>query len=131
MASYDNSKYTYQKVLKGNGYYQQDSALKYSEGVEMMQTKLNKSGFWCGTPDGKFGAGTDTVVRNFQDTYNLTVDGKAGKATLLKLDEVSDASAGFTKTSGNYGVYFDSTNKKFMHNQQIVHDRLKGADFNW
>ncbi len=131
MASYDNSKYTYQNVLKGNGYYQQDSALKYSEGVEMMQTKLNKSGFWCGTPDGKFGAGTDTVVRNFQDTYNLTVDGKAGKATLLKLDEVSDASAGFTKTSGNYGVYFDSTNKKFMYNQQIVYDRLKGAEFNW
>ena len=34
MASYDNSRYTYQNVLKGNGYYQQDTALKYSEGVE-------------------------------------------------------------------------------------------------
>ena len=82
MAGYDNSRYTYQNVLKGNGYYQQDTALKYSEGVETMQTKLNKAGFWCGTPDGKFGAGTDAVVRNFQDAYSLTVDGKAGKATL-------------------------------------------------
>ncbi len=63
MAGYDNSRYTYQNVLKGNGYYQQDTALKYSEGVETMQTKLNKAGFWCGTPDGKFGAGTDAVFR--------------------------------------------------------------------
>lgn len=127
MAGYDNSRYTYQNVLKGNGYYQQDTALKYSEGVETMQTKLNKAGFWCGTPDGKFGAGTDAVVRNFQDAYSLTVDGKAGKATLLKLDEVSDASAGFTKTSGSYGVYFNSTTKKFMYNQQVVYERLKAA----
>ena len=44
MAGYDNSRYTYQNVLKGNGYYQQDTALKYSEGVETMQTKLNKIG---------------------------------------------------------------------------------------
>lgn len=84
MAGYDNSRYTYEQVLKGSGSYRQDSNLKYSQGVETMQTKLNKAGFWCDTPDGKFGAGTDAVVRNFQDTYSLTVDGIVGKATLAK-----------------------------------------------
>lgn len=127
MAGYDNSRYTYENVLKGNGYYQQDSELTYSEGVKTMQEKLNKAGFWCDTPDGKFGSGTNVVVRNFQETYGLTVDGKAGKATLLKLDEVSDASSGFDITSGSYGVYFDSTNKRFMHNQQVVYECLKNA----
>lgn len=127
MASYDNSRYTYEQVLKGSGSYKQDSSLKYSSGVETMQTKLNKAGFWCGTPDGKFGGGTDAVVRNFQDTYGLTVDGIAGKGTLAKLDEVSDASLGFTMTNGTYGVYFDSVNKRFMHNQQVVYERLKNA----
>lgn len=127
MAGYDNSRYTYAQVLSGTGYYKQDSNLTYSSGVETMQTKLNKAGFWCGTPDGKFGAGTDAVVRNFQAAYNLTVDGAAGKATLTKLDTVSAASSGFSKTSGTYGVYFDSTNKRFMHNQQVVYEYLKNA----
>lgn len=127
MAGYDNSRYSYESVLGGNGYYKQDSELKFSSGVQTMQSRLNKAGFWCGTPDGKFGEGTDAAVRNFQDTYDLTVDGKADKATLLKLNEVSAASPGFSKTGGTYGVYFDDTNKRFMHNQQVVYERLKNA----
>lgn len=47
MVGYDNSRYTYEQVLKGNGSYKQDSNFKYSSGVETMQTKLNKAGFWC------------------------------------------------------------------------------------
>ena len=127
MASYDNSRYTYAQVLSGTGYYKQDSNLKYSLGVKTMQTKLNNGGFWCGTPDGKFGADTDAMVRNFQDAYALTVDGAAGQSTLAKLDAVSPSSSSFSKTSGTYGVYFDSANKRFLHNQQIVYERLKNA----
>ena len=127
MASYDNSRYTYAQVLSGTGYYKQDSNLKYSLGVKTMQTKLNNAGFWCGTPDGKFGADTDAMVRNFQDAYGLTVDGAAGQSTLAKLDAVSPSSSSFSKTSGTYGVYFDSANKRFLHNQQIVYERLKNA----
>jgi hypothetical protein len=127
MASYDNSKYTYAQVLNGTGYYKQDSNLKYSSGVKTMQTKLNNTGFWCGTPDGKFGADTDAVVRNFQDAYGITVDGAAGKKTLAKLDAVSPSSSNFSKTSGTYGVYFDSKNKCFLHNQQVVYTCLKKA----
>ncbi len=127
MANYDNSRYTYSSVLNGTGYYKQDDSLIYSAGVKTMQEKLNKAGFWCGTPDGKFGGGTDEAVRHFQRAYNLTADGAAGQYTLAKLDIASANSPGFTKTSGTYGVYFDNTNKRFLHNQQVVYERLKSA----
>lgn len=131
MADYNNSRYTYNQVLGSSGYYyMQDDSLRYSEGVETMQTRLNKAGFWCGTPDGKFGSGTDEAVRHFQRAYGLAVDGKAGRNTLVKLNTVSGASPGFTLTSGTYGVYFDGTNKRFMNNQQIVYDYLKAAGLN-
>ena len=79
---YDNSRYTYDQVLSGMGYYQFDSQLRYSAGVETMQTKLNKIGYNCGTPDGKFSSGTDITVRTFQKENNLTIDGKADKKLL-------------------------------------------------
>lgn len=130
MAQYDNSRFTYAQVLNNQGFYMKDDWLRYSVGVETMQTKLNKAGFWCGTPDGKFGGNTDEAVRHFQRAYNLDVDGKAGRNTLTILDSVSAASPGFTKTAGNYGVFFDSTNKKFMYNQQMVFTALKAAGLN-
>lgn len=127
MANHDNSRFSYADVLNNEGYYMQDDNLRYSVGVETMQTKLNRAGFWCGTPDGKFGNGTNEAVHHFQRAYSLVVDGKAGYGTLAKLDTVSAASPGFSKTVGTYGVYFDSTNKRFMHNQQIVYQCLKNA----
>lgn len=91
MADWDNSRFTYAQVLAGGTgvYYQMDDKLRYSVGVKTMQTKLNSANYNCGTPDGKFGSGTDTAVRNFQRAKGLTVDGKAGKDTLVKLDGTS------------------------------------------
>lgn len=82
MANYNNAAYTYAQVLAGTGYYMKDDLLRYSEGVKTMQTKLNAAGYNCGTPDGKFGTGTNIAVRSFQSAKGLTVDGKAGKNTL-------------------------------------------------
>lgn len=128
MANYDNSRYSYADVLGGSGYFMKDDSLTYSGGVKTLQEKLNQAGFWCGTPDGKFGAGTDEAVRHFQRAYSLTVDGKAGKGTLVKLEQVLLSSPGYEKTSGTYGIYFDDTNKRFMHNQQIVYNHLRNAN---
>lgn len=86
MVIYDNSRYTYEQVLAGAGYYMQDSRLRLSTGVKTMQEKLNHAGYHCGTPDGKFGSGTDRAVRHFQKAKNLSVDGKAGKGTLAALE---------------------------------------------
>ena len=36
--------------------------------------------------DGKFGSGTETAVKAFQEENGLTSDGLAGPATLAKLD---------------------------------------------
>ncbi len=66
MADYDNSRYTYTQVLAGTGYYMKDDMLRYSAGVKTMQGKLNTAGHNCGTPDGKFGNGTDTAVKAFR-----------------------------------------------------------------
>lgn len=99
MANWDNSRWTYAQVLQGGTgiYYQKDDLLRYSAEVKTMQGKLNTAGYNCGTPDGKFGGGTDTAVRNFQRAKRLTVDGKAGKGTLQKLD--SSAPGGGETTS--------------------------------
>lgn len=105
MADYDNSKYTYAQVLAGTGYYMQDSKLRYSAGVKTMQSKLNTAGYNCGTPDGKFGSGTNTAVRNFQKAKGLTVDGKAGKGTLTALN----AASGSGTSSGNSYTSFKQT----------------------
>lgn len=79
MANWDNSRWTYEQVKAGGTgiYYMKDDLLRYSAGVKTMQTKLNSAGFNCGTPDGKFGANTDTMVRKFQTNKGLSVDGKA------------------------------------------------------
>ncbi len=125
MASYDNSRYTYTQILAGTGYYMKDDQLRYSAGVKEMQQKLNTAGYNCGTPDGKFGANTDTAVKNFQRAKGLTVDGKAGKKTLIALDAA--VSGGGGSTGGTYSVNFDSVNKRFDTNPQVVYETLSRA----
>lgn len=131
MANYDNSRYTYNQILNSkNLYYQRDDMFRYSDGVLTMQERLNKAGFWCGVPDGKFGGDTEEAVLHIQRAFGLVADGLAGCNTLFSIDRASERSPGFTKTSGTYGVYFDTTNKKFMHNQQTVLQALRAAGFN-
>lgn len=99
---------------------------EYSSGVQTVQSKLNKAGFWCGdTVDGKFGLMTEEAVQHFQRAYNFLASGIVDQATLKKIDEVSAVSPGYTKSSGSYGIYFDSANKRFMYNQQVVYLFLK------
>lgn len=117
MADYDNSRYTYAQVLAGTGYYMKDDRLRYSAGVKTMQGKLNNAGYNCGTPDGKFGSGTDTAVRNFQRAKGLTVDGKAGKATLSALDAASGGGGNTLYCSNSYlSISQMTTNAQYILN---------------
>ncbi len=64
------------------------SSLKLgSEGndVKRMQQQLKALGYYTGSVDGEFGAGTEAAVKAFQSRNGLTADGKAGKYTLDKL----------------------------------------------
>jgi len=59
------------------------------EEVRRMQQRLKELGYLKGSADGDFGAATETAVKAFQAQHGLTVDGKAGSATLNKLYSAS------------------------------------------
>ena len=86
MRKHNNADYTYEQVLAGNGYYSKEDSLSYSEGVKIMQGKLNAAGFYCGVPDGLFGKNTFRAVYDFQVAQNLKPDHLAGRDTLTRLD---------------------------------------------
>lgn len=50
--------------------------------VKTLQEKLKALGYLTGTADGKYGAGTETAVKNFQKAFNLTETGTADPETL-------------------------------------------------
>ena len=58
-----------------------------SEGtaVTTLQKRLQELGYLAGSADGKFGVETEAAVIAFQQSNNLTADGKAGTATQSKL----------------------------------------------
>lgn len=64
-----------------------DDLLKYeypaSEKAKVynLQWTLKRLGFDCGSVDGKFGQGTESAVRDFQEDRNIGVDGKVGDTT--------------------------------------------------
>lgn len=55
--------------------------------VKTLQTKLNKVGYKLKV-NGICGNATVTAIKDFQEKYNLAVDGQAGKNTITKLDSV-------------------------------------------
>ena len=59
--------HAYQKLQRGDS----------SAEVMQMQSALKALGYSL-TVDGKYGASTEAVIRVFQRTYGLTVDGVAG-----------------------------------------------------
>jgi hypothetical protein len=53
--------------------------------VRQIQDKLKALGIYKGPIDGDFGGGTETAVRNYQQTEQLEVDGKVGPLTWAAL----------------------------------------------
>lgn len=58
--------------------------------VRILQRSLDALGFDLGKVDGSFGSATHAAVKAFQKENGLTVDGKAGKKTLKKLETYFD-----------------------------------------
>jgi len=54
-------------------------------GVREIQTKLRNWGYYHGNVDGIYGSKTEEAVKYFQRKNGLTVDGKAGPATLAAM----------------------------------------------
>ncbi len=77
-----------------------------SDAVKSLQKRLKELGYLSGTADGKFGTATEAAVIAFQQMNGLTVDGKAGNATLNRLYS-SDA----VKSSGGAVNNSDDNNR--------------------
>ena len=60
-----------------------------SDEVRALQRRLRELGYYTGSVDGDFGAGTEAAVKAFQKANGLTADGKAGVKTLEKLNSSS------------------------------------------
>lgn len=117
---YDNSRYTYEQVLSGTGYYQQDSKLRYSEGVITMQTKLNTAGYNCGTPDGKFASGTTTAVNDLKQDNELIPNSKADKSTLVALEACKPTSSEARNLKRKFGSFIASFSSTLKVDEDIL-----------
>jgi len=69
--------------------------------VRSLQRDLKTLGYYNGSIDGDYGSGTFEAVKAFQRANGLTVDGKAGKATLNKISAL--LTGGSTSSSGTSG----------------------------
>ncbi|ADU26011.1 spore cortex-lytic enzyme [Ethanoligenens harbinense] len=69
--------------------------------VRQIQTRLKSWGYYTGTVDGVYGAGTRAAVIAFQRKNGLTADGVAGSATLRAIGLPAGS-------SGGYGQYSQS-----------------------
>lgn len=56
--------------------------MKNSAQVKRLQQRLKELGYYAGSVDGSFGAGTEAAVMDFQRVNGLYVDGVAGTSTL-------------------------------------------------
>lgn len=63
--------------------------LMKGDDVKQLQETLNKLGYSCGTPDGKFGTNTRSAVKKFQKANKLDSDGIVGAKTWAKLEELN------------------------------------------
>lgn len=110
--------------------------LRNNASVKKLQENLNKLNFNCGTPDGIFGAGTETAVIAFQKKYGLTTDGIAGNDTLNKIKEVlsnegnSDTMNTESGTVRNVPINNNYKNKNVnVENAKYVYNELIKAGF--
>lgn len=66
--------------------------------VKLLQQALKQLGYYTGSIDSKFGAGTQRAVVAFQKAQKLTADGKAGKKTLQRIEKLLDGGSSPTPT---------------------------------
>ena len=72
--------------------------------VKQLQTRLKELGYYTGSVDGSYGAGTASAVKDFQAANNLTADGVAGTKTQEKVYSYYAVAKKDTGSSGSSSV---------------------------
>ena len=105
------------------------NTLKYGDSgsrVTELQTSLRKLGYYTGSVDGRFGAGTQRGVIAFQKAYGLKADGLAGTKTLALLEQkASGTSASSSPSTGSASAVTDAagftrTLRRGMIGQDVI-----------
>lgn len=84
----NNSSGTSSGQNQGQSQQQDDGILRSGSSgnaVEQLQKQLKELGYYTGSVDGSYGAGTTNAVKDFQQVNSLTADGIAGAQTLEKV----------------------------------------------
>lgn len=136
MASWDNTRWTYEQIINGTGSYRRDDEYRYSEGVHIMQINLNVLGYNCGTPDGKFGSGTENAVKSFQTAKSLTADGYAGPSTLRAIEACSSIESwdnsrfAYGEVRSGRGYYSQDTSLRYSAGVATVQSLFNKLGYN-
>ena len=90
--------------------------------VKTLQQRLKELGYYSGSVDGKYGAGTAEAVKAFQRANNLTADGKAGKNTQTALYSKNAVKASATNTgSSSSSSSSSSTSSSYTNGRTDVY----------
>lgn len=96
------------------------TVLRYNDtgaAVQQLQTALKQLGYSVGSADGKYGPATEKAVRQFQQDYSLTVDGKAGQQTQALVYQLASgsSSSGSSSTTTTSSSYFSGNYDKLEY----------------
>ena len=81
-----------------------DGTCKYGDSgsaVKKVQKRLKALGYYSGSVDGDYGAGTRTAVKSFQKANGLTANGNVNAATLKKLNSSGAKKASSSSSSSS------------------------------
>lgn len=82
-----NSSVTLAQIRAGTAFFEKDGSTTAYGPLKAVQQALYLYGYYPGSaPDGKYGDGTESAVKGFQNEKGLTVNGRIDKATLASLE---------------------------------------------
>ncbi|MDY5730270.1 MAG: peptidoglycan-binding protein [Eubacteriales bacterium] len=78
--------------------------------VKELQKRLKQLGYYSGKEDGKFGAGTEEALKNFQSNNKIKADGIAGNTTLKTIYSKNPVKANTSSNTNKINNTSKSTN---------------------
>ncbi|MEA4928545.1 MAG: peptidoglycan-binding protein [Candidatus Limiplasma sp.] len=103
------------------------------DAVKKLQQRLKELGYYTGSVDGNYGAGTASAVKSFQSANNLTADGVAGTKTqdsiysyyaVAKKSSSTSSSSSSSHTSSSSSSSSSSSASKYTNGKTDIYLKL-------